>query len=666
MDTLQTAPGNRLARFILPIGLLGLFLFNVLLYAPLFSPDERPYRGSIAAGYAGITRFISEHPNPWGWNPQQYAGQPTQFSYPPLIPYTAAALHWVSGMEPFQAYRSLIALMACLGPVALAAAFYYFTRSLFWSLLAGFAYTFCSPAYGLFKSIDADRGLYYLPWRLLVLMKYGEGPHVAGLTMLPLILAAVHRATQKPGFRALFVAALAMALAPLTNWLSAFGLTVCILVYLLARPAGWKRVLLAGVLGYGLACFWLTPEYVGTTLFNWPKDSYGYQVEQSHWPLYLGLGGVLALLKLLMWRARADSFLQFTSFGFATFLWIAGGFYLYQRDTIPESRRYSLEFELFLFLAVFAWLYTAWRSKEWVDKACVGLALVALAGACVPQAQKTFARSYEKWGITDREKSLEYRLAKWLNEAKPKGRVFASGGLRFRLNAWFPLAQVGGTFESGLRERQAVTVFYQVRTGAASQPGEAESLDAIWELTAMGTEYVVIHGTGSEEYYKDFKNPLKLMNYAPVVYRLGEHDWVHQLPFRSMAFLVRPDELPVNFYKEALPVFYAAQTNPARATLRFVEETPSRYLIEGPVEQGFEVSVLMNYDPGWRARQGGREVVVARNNLGLMQLRPAAGGEPIQLEYVGTWQQRVFAGLSLLVWAGCLWGLWRGRGQPTS
>jgi hypothetical protein len=659
MDTLQTAP-PRNSRLILGLGLLALFLFNVLLYAPLYSPDERPYRGSIAPGYAGITRFISEHPNPWGWNPQQYAGQPTQFSYPPLIPYAAATLHWISGMEPFQSYRSLIAFLACLGPVALAAAFYYFTRSLFWSLLAGFAYTFCSPAYGLFKSIDADRGLYYLPWRLLVLMKYGEGPHIAGLTMLPLILVAVHRATQRPGFRPLFLAAFAMALAPLTNWLSAFGLTVCILVYLVARPAGWKRVFLAGLLGYGLAAFWLTPDYVITTLFNWPKDSYGYQVEQSHWPLYLGLAGVLALIKLLMWRARAESFLQFTTLGFATFLWIAGGFYLYQRDTIPESRRYSLEFELFLFLAIFAWLYTAWRSKAgldkgWVDKACVALAVLALAGACWPQAQKTYARTYESWGITDREKSLEYRLAKWLHDAKPQGRVFASGGLRFRLNAWFPIAQVGGTFESGLRERQAVTVFYQVRTGAASQPGEPESLDAIWQLAAMGTEYVVIHGPGSEEYYKDFKNPLKLINYAPVVHRLGEHDWIHKLPFRSLAFLVRPDELPVNFYKEALPPLYAAQTNPTRPQITFVEQTPSRYQIQGPVEPGFEISVLMNYDPGWRATQSGRDVPITRNNLGLIQLHPPPGDQPIVLDYAGTNQQRIFAAISLLVWSACLW-----------
>ncbi|MFN7544364.1 MAG: hypothetical protein ACK5TN_16405, partial [Acidobacteriota bacterium] len=70
----------------LALGLILIAALNLYLYGPLFSPEERPYRGSIAQGYAGITRFIAEHPNPWGWNPQQYAGLPPPFTYPPQLP----------------------------------------------------------------------------------------------------------------------------------------------------------------------------------------------------------------------------------------------------------------------------------------------------------------------------------------------------------------------------------------------------------------------------------------------------------------------------------------------------------------------------------------------------------------------------------------------------
>jgi hypothetical protein len=33
------------------------------------------------------------------------------------------------------------------------------------------------------------------------------------------------------------------------------------------------------------------------------------------------------------------------------------------------------------------------------------------------------------------------------------GRVMASGGMRFRLDSWFDIPQVGGGFETGLQDR---------------------------------------------------------------------------------------------------------------------------------------------------------------------------------------------------------------------
>src|ERR1043165_6049821 len=41
---------------------------NLWLNAPLFMPGDLPFPGSIERGYVGMARFVSEHPNPWGWN----------------------------------------------------------------------------------------------------------------------------------------------------------------------------------------------------------------------------------------------------------------------------------------------------------------------------------------------------------------------------------------------------------------------------------------------------------------------------------------------------------------------------------------------------------------------------------------------------------------------
>ena len=662
MDALEIPRKHKLFAF----GLIGLLALNLYFYGPLFSPQQRPYKGSIAAGYAGITRFVSEHPNPWGWNPQQYAGQPTQFSYPPLLPYAASTLHWLTGMEPFHAYRFIVGSLACLGPVTLAFAFYYFTGSVWLSLLLGFAYTTASPVYGLFEKIDGDRGLYYLPWRVLVLMKYGEGPHVSGLTLLPLILVTLRWGLGRRDWASLFAMAIALAVAPLINWLCAFGLTITVLLLILSDPSRIARLMGAGLLGYTLSSFWLTPEYIKITLFNWPKDAYGYQVDQNHWPLYGGLAFTLGLIAWLFHRYGAPFVVRFHTLAAATFLWIAGGFYLYGMDTIPESRRYVLEFELFLFLAAFSWIWLALRSKEAIDKVCAALVIVVLLYSGAGQIRKSIARSWDDWGIVDREQTLEYQLAKWLNDQQPMGRVFVSGGLRFRLNAWFPLHQVSGTFESGLRNRIAADYFYQVRTDSDSKSGE-EVADALRELTAIGAQYAVVHDAGSEEYYRDIKTPAKFLSLGPVVFAPTPFDRIHKLPFRSYAHLVSPEEFPKDRFKEALPRFGAALADESRPRLAVSEVSPSHWRIEGPVPAGRHVSFAMNWDPGWEARQDGQPIEVKATNIGLIDLvaKPSEKSQ-IDLVYSGTWQQKFFGLVSVLAWIVSIGLCIRSRSLPGS
>lgn len=641
-------------KLILGLVLACLFALNVALYAPLFGAEQLPYKGSIAAGYGGIARFISEHPNPWGWNPQQYAGQPTQFTYPPLIPYATSVLHWVTGLEVLHSYHVVVALLACLGPVAAAFCFWYFTRSLAWALALGVVYTVFSPIYALFERVDADRGLYYVPWRLLVLLKYGEGPHLAGLTLLPLTLVALDWGRRRTGFRGLLLMAMPLALAPLTNWLCAFALALTVVLFLVSDRTGWKRVLGAGLLAYGLACFWITPEYIATTLFNWPKDAYGYRIEDSRTLLYGGLLGVLVVTGGLLARFGANAWLRFVTLATMTFLWITGAFYLYQLDVLPESRRYAIEFELFLMFAIFAWLWTAMKSSEGVDRFCAGLACLAMLVSGIGQLQATKARTWKDWHGEDRESSLEFRIAKWMADQHPGGRIFTTGGLRFRLNAWFPVHQLGGTFESGLRNRIAVDHYYQVRTGEASKRGE-ESQDALRELTASGVEYVVTHDQDSQEYYKDIKNPAQFESIGRLVFEATEHDRVYRLPFRSLAHLARREELPKDKYKESLPRYFEALNDPARPVLAMREVHPSLWEITGPVPAGFEVSVAMNEDPGWRAYQDGKEIPVRANGLGMIELAPEAKATTrIVLEYAGTGQQKIFGALSALVWIGSI------------
>ena len=504
------------------------------LYSPFFSPLDLPYRESIEPGYAGMARFIREHPNPWGWYPIQYRGLPTQFMYLPALPYAAAALSTVTGVEPEYAHRLITAVFALLAPVALYAFLAYFLRARWWAFAIGLAYLLVSPSYGLIEQIDKDRGLVYLPWRLQVMAKYGEGPHNVGLALLLPTLIAIWRAATQRTHTSLVIAAIAMAAVVLVNWICGLALALAVLVLMLSvfglgreLQFSFRRVFLAGALAYGLACFWLIPTLIRTTFFNWPKDAFGYKVDDRSWWWFAGWIGGLVLIRLLF-IGRNQWLLCFVTMGFYCFGFLSIGYYSFQHDTLPESRRYTLEFELFLFLAVSMWLRLGLQSPNGVHKFCAIAPLVVMLAQGTPQILRVATQSRAEWKLEAKESTVEYQIAKWLNEQKPQGRIFASGGLRFRLNSWFLLPQAGGTFETGLHTREPLAHAYKVRTNLGSRPGE-ELKDALAALEQLGVEYLVVHGSGSSEYYRDFKNP-QLYAALPVAARFGE-DVIYRIPF---------------------------------------------------------------------------------------------------------------------------------------
>src|SRR5580704_6545724 len=129
-------------RLAAPIMALAIFLLNILLNAPLFMTGDLPFPGRIEGGYVGMARFISQHPDPWGWNPFPYCGLPTQFMYVPLVPYTSAMfMRLFPAVSPDQVFRSIVSLMTCLGPVTLFLFALYFTEDRRWSFSMAIGYS---------------------------------------------------------------------------------------------------------------------------------------------------------------------------------------------------------------------------------------------------------------------------------------------------------------------------------------------------------------------------------------------------------------------------------------------------------------------------------------------------------------------------------------------
>ena len=155
------------------------------------------YLDSIEGAYIGLARWILEHPFDWSWFPLWYNGIPFQDTYPPLLHFLVALAAGLSGASPALSYHAVTALLYCLGPVTL---FWFACRlsgERWTSFYAALFYSVVSPAALLVPEIAADMGSAFGARRLHALVRYGEGPHIAAMTLLPVALMALDRATHR-------------------------------------------------------------------------------------------------------------------------------------------------------------------------------------------------------------------------------------------------------------------------------------------------------------------------------------------------------------------------------------------------------------------------------------------------------------------------------------
>ena len=110
-----------------------------------------------------------------------------------------------------------------------------------------------------------------LPVRLGVMVKYGEGPHMTALALVPIALAFAWLAFERRRPAMVALAALVCAAVVSHNFYGAVALAVFypVLVwsFWITRP-GWRLLAPAvaiPVVAYGLTSFWLVPSYFRIT-----------------------------------------------------------------------------------------------------------------------------------------------------------------------------------------------------------------------------------------------------------------------------------------------------------------------------------------------------------------------------------------------------------------
>ena len=649
-----------------------LLAVNCYVVHDLFSVGFINQMASIDGAHIGVARYLAEHWRDLGWFPLWYGGVPYQNTYPPLTRILTALAMKLSGAAPVVAYHFVTAALYALGPVTLFWLAWRLSRSRAFSFGAAMFYSLVSPSWLFGPAISRDLGSLFNARRVQTLLQYGDGPHIASLTLIPLALVALDIALEKrrPVFYVL--AALGMVAVVLTNWLGGVGLAVAVIAYLLARPRTSPRVWLAavaiGIYAYLIALPWIPPSTVAAIGANSQVEGGAYKIGGEHLR-YLGLALIaLAFLRSACERLKVSTIVRFAIFFTLPLAAIVlCGMWL-DVSILPQPYRYQLEAEMGIaLLAVFSLQPMAARMGR-REKA------IALAGFllfCWFQARHYRHFTWYMDRPIDIHGTFEYQAAQWFDHNLKGQRVLAPGSVGFWLTTFNDTPQLGGGFDQGLTNKRLLHVSYQLYSGEASNAQEGE-IGELW-LKSFGVQAVMVGGPHSREVYKPFHNPNKFAGRFKELWRDGD-DVIYEVPSRapSLAHVMKREDLAPRTPSGGLDVdplrpYVAALDNPAYPIAQFHWLAPSRAAITANLERSQIVSVQISYHPGWHARVNGRACSTYRDHLGLLVVEPACDGPcTIELNYDGgteMWVARILSWIALL--AGILW-IYRGARSTKS
>jgi hypothetical protein len=641
-----------------------IFLFVAVLIRPLYKAKYLELWHSIESTFIADARFLRDHWLHPNWQPNWYCGTRTDYIYPPALRYGSAVIMKVHPkVLPVKAYHLYVAFFYCFGIAAVYALVRGCSGSRGSAWLASIASALVTPSF-LFAHTIRDDTPFQMPYRLNVLLRYGEGPHMSSLAWIPLALLFAYRALSGRRPASLALAAVACAGVVSNNFYGATSLAI--LFPLLAWSIYithlgfrvWVRAAAIAVLAYGLTAFWLVPSYIRITLDNMKFVSSAGNM----WSAWVGLGVIVAFVLLSDHFARGCRDRAYVVFlcgaTAAFFVNVVGNHYLDFR-IIGEPGRLFPEFDLLFILLAVEGLRRLWVAPwRWP------LARRALASIIVIAALGTswrYLQNSRSIFVTDPdiEDQVEYQMQDWMAKNKPGARAVAGGAVRFWYNVWHDLPQLGGGSEQGLLNPNIMPPQWEIFIG------ESFELSNLW-MHLFGVDAILVNEKHSREHYHDYQYPEKFRGKLPVLHDNGAGDIIYAVPRRypSLARVVeraRFDALPRIPGNGQIPELQAwfdvVERGPEAPTETTWMGTDELH-IKAPVGEGQAVWVQVSYDTNWRAYIGETQVPIRSDKLGLMLIDAPAGTQEIRLQfptpranYVG----RTVSLISLLIVFALIW-----------
>ena len=664
---MKTAP----TRAMTLTGAVLLFGINAWVCGRLWGIGSVDQMGSSEGTVLALIRHIQQH---WGdlrWFPEWFCGMPFVQVYQPGLHASAALLSALTSLPAVRAYHLLAAVLYSLGPVTLYWLCCRLTGSRIHGFLTGLFYSLFSPSGALSAVTRQDMGGWLHARRYQVLVHYGEGPHLAVLTLIPLAIWALDEALR--GRRRMFLplAAILFGAAVATNWTGTTGLAVASGAYVLSQAGNldarrWRTGLGIAALAYLLVCPWVPPSVVA--LF--PGNA------QASAGVFLGGKRLLALAGLAVLLSMTHFVLQRmgTARGIRFFLYffLISGFLVLPSDwadlsVIPQARRLHLEMEMAFAGAAMYPLARFWEGAK--RPARIGMAgVLVLLSVFQMRTYRAYTRAITR--PIPIQNTLEYREAQWFERNLPGRRVFAPGSVSVWMNAFTDAPQMVGCCDQGVPSREQRIAFYPVYV--RGQAGNQEAAISILWLKAYGAAAVGVSGPHSTEFFKPFTNPAKFEGVLPVLWREGD-DVIYEVTGSrySLAHVIRPEQEVRRASIDGLDVaplrpFVAALDDGSVPRARFEWQNLHQARIETEMQPGQILSVQVSYSPGWRAEANGAPVAVRHDALGLMILEPQCHGAcRVTLTYSGGAEARWTRAAQWIGIGLCLGWLWV-TGRPAA
>lgn len=649
------------ARYNTTVIVLGLVALNAALVFPLFWGGYTRDMGSIESSWLTDARFIAENFPHVSWDPLWYMGIPYRLTYPPALPYMMAGLHFLSGLSIATAYRDLTAVFYVWIPVSLFFFVYYVTRRRYPATIAALVYSIAPSFSYVIPDVRNDAASFgYAPWHLIVLLRYGEGPHISSLALSPLAALGLMHAMRRPSLRNIVLASLAMSAVALINVIGLFALAVILLVVIVSEMIvgnggrKLKTALSCVLLTYGLCAFWYNLSFLRTWLtYGGGESPLGNLA--GNLPALLVIAIVALAIPMIFFRGKAERQAALVvggwllAFSIITFAWYGMRIMLG-----PQGNRYMPEMNFGAAMAigmVIAWAgRKLWQHKvKWAGLGRVAIALVVLVIivlGSMPFLQVAHTVTRPTPDITS---TSEFQVAHWLADHANGQLVYATGSHSFWLNVFTNVPQIRGGADQGATNPWWAQVSYQINKG------ENGTIAVLW-ARALSVRYIVVSSPGSADVFQDYSYPSKFEGLLPRVYNASGMS-IYEVPLKQPGLV---QVIDLTAYNRLLPIRDVMDTDHLSRYVEHVEQSSpvSNYHFVSNDQLEFEtdlvgsdqgVLVRMTYDPGWQVYCNDQQVQTRQDLAGFILVEPQSQGHcHFLVKRVPTWDEWLGYGLTAL------------------